>query len=146
MSPRALITPAELDEWRRVYPTGGAAAVQALFPHRTKNCINVTAHRHGIKVAELPAFRVANCAAMSRRSNSHYRSRWTRESEDILREFYPAHGDGFIMWMLPMRTSGAIRHKAWELDLKAPKAPSRIAETPRRARLATLFLQPQVSA
>ena len=27
------IPDAELDDWRRVYPAGGAAAVQALYPH-----------------------------------------------------------------------------------------------------------------
>jgi hypothetical protein len=123
MATRALITDAELDEWRRVYPTGGAAAVQALFPHRSRNCINVTAHRHGIKVSDLTAFQLANCEAMRSRCKHRGAGRWTRESDDILRHDYLELGPRGVMPMLPGRTYGAIVSRAGVISANSPHAP-----------------------
>lgn len=147
MPPRGpLITPAELDEWHRVYPTGGAAAVQALFPHRSKNCINVTAHRRGIKIADLPAFQLKHMRGIAK-CRRHSRNSSTTEHDAILREFYTERGAGFIMWLLPMRTHYAIRARAYVLGIQKPQKAARPGRTtPRRDRLAALFAVSQVSA
>jgi hypothetical protein len=117
------ITADELDAWRLVYPTGGAAAVQALFPHRSRNCINVTAHRRGIKVADLPAFKIKNIFAAMQKSKHHKEGRWTTSEDAVLQEFYVELGPRGVMPMLPGRTCGAIITRAGTIGANSPHAP-----------------------
>jgi hypothetical protein len=122
MATRALITDAELGEWRRVYPTGGAAAVQALFPHRSKNCINVTAHRRGIKIADLSAFKLKHMRgiAMCRR---HCIGMWNDTELAVMRGMYAELGPRKIMKLLPGRSYGAICGVASRLSMSKPHSP-----------------------
>jgi hypothetical protein len=129
------IPDAELDDWKRVYPTGGAAAVRALYPHRSRNAINVTCHKRGIKMIDPIGF---NCELMHAAVRAGRRKdTWTAEHDDIMRANIHALGSRGMMWMLPFRTNAAIRRRAHVIGLTFSQAPAR--PTPKRDRLRALF-------
>jgi hypothetical protein len=139
------ITDAELAEWRRVYPTGGSLAVHALYPHRSRNTINVGCHRRGIKMIDPDGYRCRLMHASLRAGNR--KDAWTAEHDDIMRANIHALGARGMMWMLPFRTNAAIRRRAHALDLAFSQASARPLLTPRRERLKALFAaSQQVSA
>lgn len=119
------ITSEELAEWRRVYPTGGSTAVQALFPHRSKNTINVTAHMNGIKIADMPAFRDSNlrAARSARRWAGERQKAWTKTETDILHSHYLLLGWRGIAPLLPGRSGSAIRTRAFLIGAAKSNAP-----------------------
>lgn len=107
------ITDAEFEEWRRVYPTGGSAAVKALFPHRSMGSIKVNAHKRGLKVNPdaLAELRVA--------PRRHHNS-WTPQEDEVIKDLYHAVSMQRLLQLLPGRTLDAIRGRAGFLDVARP--------------------------
>jgi hypothetical protein len=118
---RPKIPDAELDDWRRVYPAGGAAAVQALYPHRSRKCINVVARKRGIKIADLAAFK-AKLAAVARLAAG--RNNWRLGEDRLMHLIYGTMPIDELMGHFPGRTKHAVRMRAVTLDIAKPHAPA----------------------
>jgi hypothetical protein len=113
------ITDAELAEWRRVYPTGGSAAVRALFPGRSRAFINKAAHQHGIKVdpAIVGSLKCGTNRKIPRNSWNHY------EDAVVMSGYHTRPMSDLLSW-LPGRTKGAIRNRAVKIGVSRPHAPA----------------------
>jgi hypothetical protein len=127
------VTPEELDEWRRVYPTGGTLAVQALYPHRTRNTIKVTCLRHGIKMTD-------RYTAIRKRS----KRAWPVESDKLIIANYERIGPAGLVPLLLGRSYSSICMRAGFLGCRRSKA-AVLDDSPksRRAALRELFTAPQ---
>jgi hypothetical protein len=102
-------------------PTGGTSAVQALFPHRSRNCIKVIAHRRCIKVADLPAFKSQNTAhALTFRTAG----KWQLWEDRLIQLCYGTMPIEEPMAQLPGRTEHAIRVRAVNIDASRAHAPA----------------------
>jgi hypothetical protein len=109
----------ELDEWRRVYPTGGSAAVRALFPQRSRAFINKAAHQHGIKVN--PAI-VGKLKHGIDRKNP--RNGWGPYEDAVVMSGYGTWAMSDLLSWLPGRTEAAIRGRAVKLGAARPHSPA----------------------
>lgn len=108
MPPRA---PKDTDLFRRLYQSGGTAAVCAQWPDLTPSYARTWAHRHGISRR---AFTVA-------------------EVRELVREVWPERPDAELLAAESGYSPSTIRSVAYELGYTSPDAPEP-AETPKMRR------------
>jgi hypothetical protein len=113
------IPAAELDEWRRVYPTGGSAAVMALFPHRSRISINKAAYARGIKVDPAVVGKLKSGTKRKPPANA-----WTPHEDVIVYTGYYIRPISALIAALPGRTEAAIRGRAAKIGAARPQQPA----------------------